>query len=159
MGSLVRWHEKLLAPGIFTERSVYATSVARIQPVATALLWRQRLHAMSAKGLAAVAAAALLTSIVLAVPAAHADTDSDYLKLLAHFGISCANMGSSSCTDAGLIQMGHAVCADLEGGRDANSEVAGLVSHSSGNLSDTLAMYLIGAAVLSYCPAQKSALH
>jgi len=102
-------------------------------------------------------AASMLTIMLVPMAVAHADsTDADYLKLLAHFGITCGNLGSPSCTDAGLVQMGHAVCDDLENGRNIDSETTGLVNHSNGALSQDLAMYLVGAAIVSYCPDKKS---
>jgi Protein of unknown function (DUF732) len=103
-----------------------------------------------------LAALALAECALALAPLARADsTDANYLKLLAHFGITCENVGSPSCTDAELIQMGHAICSDLENGREINSETNGLVDHSSGALSRNLAMYLVTAAIFSYCPDEK----
>ena len=109
------------------------------------------------KRLILLALLVLLVCALALAPMARADnTDAVYLKLLAHFGITCGNLGSPSCTDAGLVQMGHAVCDDLENGRNIDSETTGLVNHSNGALSQDLAMYLVGAAIVSYCPDKKS---
>jgi hypothetical protein len=102
-------------------------------------------------------ATAILTIMLVPMAVAHADdNDRTYLATLAHFGITCENLGSPSCTDASLVQMGHAVCDDLENGRGIDNETTGIANHSNGALSQDLAMYLVSAAVVSYCPDKQS---
>jgi hypothetical protein len=104
-----------------------------------------------------LATLALMVCALALAPMARADnTDAVYIKLLAHYGITCEIVGAPTCTDAGLIKMGHFICSDLENGRESiNSERDWLVNHSSGALSQNTAMYMITAAVLQYCPDEE----
>jgi hypothetical protein len=96
-----------------------------------------------------------LCALALAQPARADDTDAMYLKMLAHYGITCETVGSPSCTDAGLIKMGHLICSTLEDGDSLNDEKTSLVNHSNGALSQNTATYLISIAVFQYCPDEK----
>ncbi len=96
-------------------------------------------------------AALPLLGAALSVPFAHADsTDDAFIKTLAKVGVSCAAFDNChGMGNAGLIQLGHSICAEFRDGRSASDVFAGLMKS---NVTSDQAQGLMGASVGAYCP-------
>jgi hypothetical protein len=85
-----------------------------------------------------------------AAPTASADpADDSYLQNLQQHGLSWA-----PGADGTMINVGHAVCQDFDGG-DTLAQAVGDVKKSLG-VSNGGAGTIVGAAVANYCPANRS---
>ncbi|WP_406814370.1 DUF732 domain-containing protein [Mycobacterium sp. M23085] len=101
-------------------------------------------------GPVAVAVAGLISIAV--APMASADpADDQYLQTLRLRGLSWADGADQS-----MINVGHAVCTDFDGG-DTASQTIGDVKKSLG-LSSGGANIIVGAAVAAYCPQNRAKL-
>lgn len=93
-----------------------------------------------------------VVGIVTAAPIANADpADDQYLQTLKTRGI-----GWAAGADQTMINIGHAVCTDFDGG-DTAAQTIGDVKKSVG-LSSGGASIIVGAAVAAYCPQNRSKL-
>lgn len=89
---------------------------------------------------------------IVAAPIASADpADDQYLQTLHLRGLSWADGADQS-----MINVGHAVCTDFDGG-DTAAQTIGDVKKSVG-LSNGGANIIVGAAVAAYCPQYRSKL-
>lgn len=96
--------------------------------------------------------AAVVAGLVLvaAAPAASADpADDQYLQTLQQRGLSWA-----PGQDGTMINVGHAVCSDFDGG-DTMAQTVGDVKKSLG-ISNNGAGSIVGAAIAAYCPQNRS---
>jgi hypothetical protein len=97
-----------------------------------------------------IAAAVACLVAISAVPTANADpADDTYLRTLQQRGLSWANG-----QDQTMINVGHAVCADFDGG-DTMSQTVEDVKKTLG-VGNNGAGSIVGAAVAAYCPANRS---
>lgn len=89
---------------------------------------------------------------IVAAPIASADpADDQYLQTLHLRGLSWADGA-----DQTMINVGHAVCTDFDGG-DTAAQTISDVKKSVG-LSSGGANIIVGAAVAAYCPQNRSKL-
>ncbi|BBY41275.1 hypothetical protein MMAN_54090 [Mycobacterium mantenii] len=89
---------------------------------------------------------------IVAAPVATADpADDQYLQTLHLRGLSWADGA-----DQTMINVGHAVCTDFDGG-DTAAQTISDVKKSVG-LSSGGANIIVGAAVAAYCPQNRSKL-
>jgi hypothetical protein len=98
----------------------------------------------------AIAAVVAGFVVVAAAPAATADpADDQYLQTLQQRGLSWA-----AGQDGTMINVGHAVCSDFDGG-DTMAQTVGDVKKSLG-ISNNGAGSIVGAAIAAYCPQNRS---
>ena len=89
-------------------------------------------------------ALALLLACLTGSPIAAADaTDNTYLDGLKAKGISVTS-------PAGIIEIGHRICAGLDNGTTARAEVESMIPVF--HLTVTQAAFWVGDAIGSYCP-------
>jgi Protein of unknown function (DUF732) len=89
---------------------------------------------------------------IATAPIASADpADDQYLQTLRTRGLGWANGA-----DQTMINVGHAVCTDFDGG-DTAAQTIGDVKKSVG-LSSGGANIIVGAAVAAYCPQNRAKL-
>ncbi|HEY0225298.1 MAG TPA: DUF732 domain-containing protein [Mycobacterium sp.] len=88
--------------------------------------------------------------VVAAAPSASADpADDQYLQILQQRGLSWAGG-----QDGTMINVGHAVCSDFDGG-DTMAQTVGDVKKSLG-ISNNGAGSIVGAAIAAYCPQNRT---
>jgi hypothetical protein len=88
--------------------------------------------------------------VVAAAPTASADpADDQYLQTLQQRGLSWA-----PGQDGTMINVGHAVCSDFDGG-DTMAQTVGDVKKSLG-ISNNGAGSIVGAAIAAYCPQNRT---
>jgi hypothetical protein len=93
-----------------------------------------------------------LVAMLLAAPAHANSGDQQYLDTLTTYQLGC-RQGAFDCPDGDstMIQMGHAICHELLGGRTEVS-VAAQVMRTKAGFGRDQAIELISTAEQSYCP-------
>lgn len=113
---------------------------------------------MSNSRRATVIGSAALVISLCAAPPAHADDTQDqiFLTSLGNRGISCASLPGCP-SNADLIGLAHALCADISRTGDPALEANSLIANQ--NFSKQQAAVVVGSAIGAYCPEYMAALH
>ena len=94
----------------------------------------------------------VLFALVVAAPA-HADSnDNLYIDTLTTAGVGCNHGFDCDNGNQTMVQIGHAICKELDDGRAAVSVEAQIMRSKPGFGSDQAAA-LVGAAEQFYCPS------
>jgi hypothetical protein len=94
----------------------------------------------------------LLAAVLFAAPA-HADSsDQSYIDTLTTSGVGCHHGFDCADGDQTMVQIGHAICKELDSGRTDVSVEAQIMRSKPGFGSDQAAA-LVAAAQQFYCPS------